>query len=359
MSSYSSSNLSSGTTTRAVPAYAAIGGAKTTQPVLTPVRKAATTAPVRLSPIAPAAPAAPAATPQPSGIKTLKPSSPLPTVTPAAAPGAANFTLRPRATVAAVQPTAATPEQPQTAAPAAATPATDVVRPKGDQRALYYQLMNGLYDALLILDERGHVVDCSERVTKVLGYTREDAWDLAIDSVIPGMSNQMFEHLRRNLSDNQHILLDARCNRKDGTSFAAEVGVSTISLTRGTNIVFSVRNVERRKLAMDELRRGQTAMEVSLAPTFVCNLDGFFVAVNQSFLDAFGIPDADSATRVRFTDLLASAGQHFLRTATGEDVRELLTIPVEGSAPLRIELALKPVRSGKNVTAVAGSMLQL
>jgi hypothetical protein len=99
----------------------------------------------------------------------------------------------------------------------------------------------------------------------MLGYAREDTWDLPIDKVITGMSNQMFEHLKRNLAENHHILIDARCFRQDGTSFAGEVGVSTLSLTRGSNIVFAIRNVDRRKNAMDEMRKGQAALEVVCA----------------------------------------------------------------------------------------------
>ncbi len=233
------------------------------------------------------------------------------------------------------------------------------VRPKVDQRALYYQLMNGLYDAVLILDDQGHVVDCNSRVTEMLGYSREDAWDLPIDKVITGMSNQMFEHLKRSLADNHHILIDARCFRQDGTSFSGEVGVSTLSLTRGTNLVFTLRNVERRKSAMDELRRSHAALNISLAPSFVCDTDGFFLVVNQAMLDAFGIPDEDQAKGVRFMDLLPDAARLFLRASCGEKLRETLRVPTPGGVPIKLQLALMPVQSGQNVTSVAGSILQM
>ncbi len=234
-----------------------------------------------------------------------------------------------------------------------------VVRPKTDQRALYYQLMNGLYDAVLILDDQGHIVDCNSRVTAMLGYAREDTWDLPIDKVITGMSNQMFEHLKRNLAENHHILIDARCFRQDGTSFAGEVGVSTLSLTRGSNIVFAIRNVDRRKNAMDEMRKGQAALEVSLAPSFVCDMDGFFVVVNQALLDAFGIPDEAQAKNVRFIDLLPDAARFFLRASCGEKLRESLRVPTPNGVPLKVELSLKPVQNGQTVTGVAGSILQV
>ncbi len=341
---------------------------KPARPVLTPVRMSSPTEPIRLKPVS----ATPASVPVPAA----------PGLAPAGggAPGVLRatgaFGLRPKegvvtlgAPAAAGAPAepAAVPAAPEAGAPPSAAEksgaperdADGVVRPKTDQRALYYQLMNGLYDAVLILDDQGHIVDCNVRVTEMLGYAREDAWDLPIDKVITGMSNQMFEHLKRNLAENHHILIDARCFRQDGTSFAGEVGVSTLSLTRGSNIVFAIRNVDRRKNAMDEMRKGQSALEVSLAPSFVCDLDGFFVVVNQALLDAFGIPDEAQAKNVRFIDLLPDAARFFLRASCGEKLRESLQVPTPAGIPLKVELALKPVQNGQTVTGVAGSILQV
>jgi len=294
------------------------------------------------------APETPAGTPVASGPAAIKPGV---------------FGLRPRGgqsaaseqAVAAPAP-AASPAPPEKAADT--RQGTDVVRPKSDQRALYYQLMNGLYDALLILDDQGHVVDCGRRTEELLGYTREEAWDLPVGKIVPGMTSQMFEHLKQNLAENHHILIDARCVRKDGSSFAGEVGVSTLSLTRGTNMVFAVRNVERRKKAMEELRKSRAALDSSLAPTFVCDPEGLFLIVNRALLEAFGIPDEEQAKSLRFMDLLPDASRFFLRAVCGEKVRETLKVMLPNGASLKLELTLQPVQSGQNVTAVAGSLLQ-
>jgi len=240
----------------------------------------------------------------------------------------------------------------------AVTEENPLVRPKTDQRALYYQLMDGLYDAILILDDQGHVVDCSTRVADLVGYSREEAWDLSIETIITGMSRQMFEHLKRNLAESHHVLMDARCTRKDGTSFAGEIGVSTLSLTSGANLVFAIRNVERRKTAMEDMRKSQAALDVALVPAFVCDTDGFFQIVNQALLDSFGIPDVEQAKRVRFVDLLPDVARLFLRAACGEKLREKLNVAVADGAQVKLEVALAPVQSGTNITGVAGSILQ-
>lgn len=334
---------------------------KSALPVLTPVRMAARTAPVRLAPVSGSPAAAPVA---------AAAAGPAPVTGGAAAPRVAGFGLRPKTGVIAASPSASpAPGQALAAALHAPVERPHVdsgvavesipIRPKPDQRALYYQLMNGLYDAVLILDDLGHIVDCNTRVLKTLGYAREEMWDMGIDKIIPGLTSQMFEHLKRNLSENNHILIDARCSRKDGTSFAGEVGVSTLSLTRDTNIVFAIRNVDRRKNAMDELRKSRAALEVALSPAFVCDQDGFFQAVNQALLDAFGIPEEAQARTVRFVDVLPDAARFFLRAACGEKLRETIRVTTPEGGVLKIDLALRPVQSGQTVTGVAGSFVQI
>ena len=265
---------------------------------------------------------------------------------------------------ASAQPSAAA-AAPVAPPPAAKSEATEpdnksaMVRPKGDQRALYYELMNGLYDAVLILDDQGHVVDSNVRVKSVLGYTREETWDLPIGKVIPGMTSQMFEHLKRNLTENNHVLMDARCVRQDESVFASEVGVSTLTLTRGTNLVFAIRNVERRRNAMEELRKSSTALQIALAPAFVCDTEGFFQTVNQALLDTFGMHDDAQAKSVRFVDLVPDAARYFLRASCGEKLKEALQIQTPDGLSIKIELSLSPIQSGEKITAVAGSLLQV
>jgi len=125
-------------------------------------------------------------------------------------------------------------------------PATTLIRPQPNQKVLYYQLMNGLYDAVLILDQNGHIVDCNTRVTPVLFYNRDEMWDMPVADVIKGIGPQIFQQMKDALYNNHQVLINAKCTRKDGTTFQGEVGVCLMHLTRGENLVFTIRNVEKR-----------------------------------------------------------------------------------------------------------------
>ena len=134
-----------------------------------------------------------------------------------------------------------TPPAAPTPPPAPAVP----IRPQKGQKALYYQMMNALYDALLILDDNGHIVDCNERASYIFGHSREELWDAAVTTLIPGINPQIFAKMKDGLHGNRRVLINARCHRKDGSSFPGEVGAGLMDLT-GENLVLTVRNIEKR-----------------------------------------------------------------------------------------------------------------
>ena len=150
--------------------------------------------------------------------------------------------------------------------------------------------------------------------------------------------------------------MNARCYRRDGSSFAGEVGVSGLSLTRRKNMVFAIRNIERRKAAMDELRRSQTALEVSLAPTFVCDQEGYFRQTNPALLEAFGMTE-EQAKKARFMDILPDSARSFLRASCGERIKEKINVQSEGGS-VTLTVSLTPIKNGAEIVGVAGSVLQ-
>jgi PAS domain S-box-containing protein len=251
---------------------------------------------------------------------------------------------------------------PSTPAPApvsvpAPEPAGLKVRPKIDQRALYQQLMNGLYDAVLILDERGNVMESNLRVEEVLGYTHDEAWDLPITTIMPGMNRQLFEHLKKNLAEDHHVLIDSRCFRKDGSSFSGEVGVCNIMFMRGNNMIFTIRNVERRKTSMVDFKKLQGAIENSLSPMFICNTDETFTVANPLALDLLGIQSITDVKTVKLTHILPNAADMFAAAAKGTISTETLVLNRPDSV-ITFKLALAPIKnSDETIIAVSGSIL--
>ena len=144
----------------------------------------------------------------------------------------------------AASPAPQAPVTPPAAPPPPPVPAVPI-RPQKGQKALYYQMMNALYDAVLILDDNGHVVDCNERASSIFGHSREELWDAAVTTLIPGINPQIFAKMKDGLHGNRRVLINARCHRKDGSTFHGEVGAGLMDLT-GENLVLTDRNIEKR-----------------------------------------------------------------------------------------------------------------
>ena len=180
------------------------------------------------------------------------PKAEVPQVVPAAVPES----LKPAAVAAVpeVKPVEKTIEKP---VPVKEVPAEPGPQQQTSQRDLYCNLMNALYDAVLVLDDEGHVVDCNSRVEVLFGYDEDEMWDRPAKDIIKGFGPQLLKQIAEPLREHRPVIIDGSCVRRDGTVFAAEIAVGSVRLARGENIVISIRDVEKRMAAVMERLRSQ------------------------------------------------------------------------------------------------------
>lgn len=131
------------------------------------------------------------------------------------------------------------------------------VQPQVSQRDMYCNLMNALYDAVLVIDSEGHVVDCNSRVEAIFGYSEDDMWDRPAKDIIKGFGPQLLAQIAVPLREHRPVIVDGMCIRRDGTTFAAEIAFGSVRLARGENVVLSIRDVNKRMAAMMERLRNQ------------------------------------------------------------------------------------------------------
>jgi PAS domain S-box-containing protein len=197
------------------------------------------------------------------------------------------------APAAAATPAAPAPAPVAPAAPAAPAMTTaPAAAPEGagknasgyrqDHKSLYKQLLRGLYDAVFVTDPKGHVIDSNGRVQDSFQMDKNEVWDMEISKLVPGLTPQLLERVKQGLSENRHVLIDARCVRKDGSVFPAEVAISSIDLINEGDMVFSVRNVERRKRQSQLLRSLQNALNNNLAAVAVADRAGTITYASQA-----------------------------------------------------------------------------
>lgn len=181
--------------------------------------------------------------------------------TPPPAPTAPAPASAPQAPAAPEPPPPPPPPAPEPPpAPAAAEPPPAPAAPLQQaptQRDLYRSLMDALYDAVLLVDEKGHVVDSNKRVEQTFGYTPGEMWDMSLQQLIKGFGQHVLVQLAEPLHEHRPVIIDGRGIRKDGSTFTAEVTVGRVKLGRSENILMAVRDIGKRLLAVQEKMREQ------------------------------------------------------------------------------------------------------
>lgn len=229
-----------------------------------------------------------------------------------------------------------------------------------NHKSLFRQLLSGFYDAVLITDPNGHILEINPRAVEYFGYEDDEAVDYPVGNFVPGVTSQMVQRIRKGLSDDRHVMLDANCQRKDGTSFPAEVTISLIDLVNPGDLVFTVRNVERRRRQNDVYKSKENAFNMALSALFVCGPDGRFRQANRAFCDMFSLDDAEAAVKRHFADLFpAEPLPKLFERALGGETAQVRVRDGLGNAGGEVEVQMEPDVHGKSVVGVVGSVCRV
>jgi PAS domain S-box-containing protein len=231
-----------------------------------------------------------------------------------------------------------------------------------DHRSLFRQLLAGMYDAVLITDPNGHLLNLNARAKEFFRYDSDDILDSPVSRFIPGVTPAIVQRIRNGLDQARHMMLDANCLRKDGTVFPAEVTVSLIDLTNIGDLVFTVRSTERRRRQLDAFRTKENVCAIAQSALFACAPDGRFRWANTACLDLFGYESEDDLLKLSFSDLMSDEPlpELFARALDGERSATRITAE-EGEAGEKkdIEIQLAPDQHGKKTVGVVGSIIRV
>ena len=227
-----------------------------------------------------------------------------------------------------------------------------------NHKSLFRQLLAGLYDAVLIADPNGHIREVNPRAVEYFKYEAEETADRPVELFIPGVTPDMVHRIRKGLGDGRYVVLDANCRCKDESVFPAEVSISEIDLFEPGDLVFTVRNTERRKRQLAIYKSKENAFNVSAAALFVCAPDGRFRHVNAAFCEMFGIEDEADAQHRFFSDFMDDEPLPalFERAVAGEGSVARVKAEDGSDDAGEVEVRLEPDMHGKRIVGVVGSV---
>ena len=230
-----------------------------------------------------------------------------------------------------------------------------------DHRSLFRQLLAGLYDAVLITDPSGHLLELNPRAKEFFQYETDEVMDRPVGRFIPGVTPEIVERIRAGLDQARHMMLDANCLRKDGSVFPAEVTVSLIDLLDPGDLVFTIRSTERRRRQLAVFPTRQNAYEISQAALFACAPDGRFRGVNAAFLEMFGYAAEGEVLKLAFSDVMDDApmAENFACALAGEKTAVRITAQEDASEGEDVEIQLGPDLQNKKIVGVVGSIIRV
>ena len=183
-----------------------------------------------------------------------------------------------------------------------------------DRRSLFRQFLSGMYDAVVITDPNGHILEINPRAVEYFGREPDEVLDRPISVFIPGLKQDIVSRIRKGLEGDRHVVVDANGVSKAGDKVACEVAVSCIDLLNPGDLIFTIRNVERRRAYMNAFRDRANGWEIAAEPLFACSAQGHLREFNEAFRKAFAV--ADNADNLKFADIFpAEAAQSLFRKA--------------------------------------------
>ena len=226
-----------------------------------------------------------------------------------------------------------------------------------DRKSLFRQFLAGMYDAVVITDPNGHIIEINPRAEEHFGYTQDEVIDRPISVYIPGLAPEIVQRIRRGLDQDRHMVLDANGLNKDGSKFACEVTVSMIDLMDPGDLVFTVRNTERRRRINNIFRAKSNAFQIAQCALFTCDSEGNIRDCNTAFCEMFGLEDEEEARKHVFVDFMNDdpLPENFRKALARETT--ITGIVAEGDEDQEeVEVVLAPNMHGHKNHGVVGSI---
>ena len=160
-------------------------------------------------------------------------------------------------------------------------------------------ILDHVKDAIITVDESGCIETLNSTGERVFGYDEDAVRGRGLDLLLPSLARrrnltESLEELAESLEDTQVDLAprETKAQRKDGTLFDAELGVSKVRLDRNEVYVVCLRDTSDRKRVEAAIRESEARYRtlVENAPEAIVVLDvdlGRFVDCNENAVHFF------------------------------------------------------------------------
>ena len=132
---------------------------------------------------------------------------------------------------------------------------------------IYRRIFEESPDGLLVIDERGRIVDTNAQAEALFGYIREDLIGELIETLVPVRSAGAHVRHRERYVAQPHIRrmgahpLELHARRKDGSEFPTDILISPLQTESGMVVLCAVRDITPHTAAEEQLRLRTVELE--------------------------------------------------------------------------------------------------
>lgn len=170
-------------------------------------------------------------------------------------------------------------------------------------RSGYQELLHSIYDAALITDLSGRVVDVNVRAIEFLFYEKDEFHNLSIFEIISGADESLLSTIWASLQNERHALLQAYCIRKDRSYFPAEIAVNKVRLS-DIRLCFFIRDITVRRQQEEMLRTEHMAIQNAGNGIAIANMEAKLEYVNPAVVRMWGYKEQDELMGMDVRDLI-------------------------------------------------------
>jgi len=123
--------------------------------------------------------------------------------------------------------------------------------------ALFSELFESAYDGIVIASFGGTILRANQRARQLFAANAGQLISHDIVSLFSGADADILKWIAEKLENKRRVFIECYCNRRDGTTFAADVTVSIIHFDGSDQLCFFVRDVTTRKQTENALKRAQ------------------------------------------------------------------------------------------------------
>ncbi len=168
----------------------------------------------------------------------------------------------------------------------------------------YKTLLQNVYDAVLMADTYGKIVNVNVRAREFFQYGTEDLCQLMISDVVSGADETLMENIWNNLENERFTIVEAYCMRQDGSYFPAEIAFNKLKLDNDWRLCLFIRDISIRRQQQDMLRTVYSAIQNAGNGIAIGNLAADLEYVNPAVLRMWGYENDDHLKGQNITGLL-------------------------------------------------------